>query len=473
MGAQAPPHLAVRKNANLGGPQVRRFLDRGGPQVRQLLGLGGWRLRVLGNGVQPPRRQVQEDLEDLEHLTQAAHQLLLWLHPFQALCDRFLAVTPLLPLLSQQHRLLTDMIANQNDLSDNDDVLRQCCKLYAQANMLALRLTSPYKETRRKDNSELPGLTVPSPPDPGTHATWEEGGGRWGWVNKSENRRVGELAKNQQGNSNARANIDRATYTDGQKERGMEEWNKVNGEVSKNKDRVIKDEEANMKSQNQFTVRKMVIAMETALKTSREIVNSPQRRQVGEGLARDARKKETSSKFTHAYGGEMGKERIKKILPDPEKNWSSQTSQNDKTTQQLEVHKQIPGTHRCCKPMFPATRLRCRPMFPATRRLVAWDSTAEGRPLYPVACRREGRHLYPMARRREGRPVFPVTPQSPLVLSPVNQSPLVLGPVPQSPLLRPSSSSSRQCSEAAGSRLFLFTQLHSSLKPSHRIIFSL
>jgi len=67
-------------------------------------------------------------------------------------------------------------------------------------------------------------------------------------VNKSENRRVGELAKNQQGNSNARANIDRATYTDGQKERRMEEWNEVKGEVSKNKDRVIKDEEANMKS---------------------------------------------------------------------------------------------------------------------------------------------------------------------------------------------------------------------------------
>lgn len=67
-------------------------------------------------------------------------------------------------------------------------------------------------------------------------------------MNKSENRRVGELAKNQQGNSNARANIDRATYTDGQKERRMEEWNEVKGEVSKNKDRVIKDEEANMKS---------------------------------------------------------------------------------------------------------------------------------------------------------------------------------------------------------------------------------
>lgn len=45
-----------------------------------------------------------------------------------------------------------------------------------------------------------------------------------GWVNKSENRRVGELAKDQQGNSDARANIERATYTDGQKERGMEEW---------------------------------------------------------------------------------------------------------------------------------------------------------------------------------------------------------------------------------------------------------
>lgn len=51
-----------------------------------------------------------------------------------------------------------------------------------------------------------------------------------GWVNKSENRRVGELAKDQQGNSDARANIERATYTDGQKERGMEEWEEGRGE---------------------------------------------------------------------------------------------------------------------------------------------------------------------------------------------------------------------------------------------------
>lgn len=49
------------------------------------------------------------------------------------------------------------------------------------------------------------------------------GRGRWGWVYKTQNRRVGELAKNQQGNSNARANIETATYTDGPKERGMEE----------------------------------------------------------------------------------------------------------------------------------------------------------------------------------------------------------------------------------------------------------
>lgn len=55
-------------------------------------------------------------------------------------------------------------------------------------------------------------------------------GGRWGWVNKSENRRVGELAKNQQGNSDACANIERATYTDGQEERGMEEWEEGKGE---------------------------------------------------------------------------------------------------------------------------------------------------------------------------------------------------------------------------------------------------
>lgn len=45
-------------------------------------------------------------------------------------------------------------------------------------------------------------------------------------MNKSENRGVGELAKNQQGNSDARANTERATYTDGQKERGKEEWRK-------------------------------------------------------------------------------------------------------------------------------------------------------------------------------------------------------------------------------------------------------
>lgn len=49
-------------------------------------------------------------------------------------------------------------------------------------------------------------------------------------MNKSENRRVGELAKNQQGNSDACANIERATYTDGQEERGMEEWEEGKGE---------------------------------------------------------------------------------------------------------------------------------------------------------------------------------------------------------------------------------------------------
>ncbi len=48
-------------------------------------------------------------------------------------------------------------------------------------------------------------------------------------VNKSDNRRVGELAKNQQGSSDARANIERATYTDGQKQRGMEEWEEGKG----------------------------------------------------------------------------------------------------------------------------------------------------------------------------------------------------------------------------------------------------
>ena len=42
-------------------------------------------------------------------------------------------------------------------------------------------------------------------------------------MNKSAKRRVGELARNQPENGNARANVERATYTDGQKERGMEE----------------------------------------------------------------------------------------------------------------------------------------------------------------------------------------------------------------------------------------------------------
>lgn len=65
-------------------------------------------------------------------------------------------------------------------------------------------------------------------------------------VNKSDNRRVGELAKNQQGNSDARANIERATYTDGQKQRGIEEWEQgKRGEFSKKKGSVITDEEDN------------------------------------------------------------------------------------------------------------------------------------------------------------------------------------------------------------------------------------
>lgn len=35
---------------------------------------------------------------------------------------------------------------------------------------------------------------------------------------------MGELAKNQQGNSDSRANIERAIYTEGWRERGMEVW---------------------------------------------------------------------------------------------------------------------------------------------------------------------------------------------------------------------------------------------------------
>lgn len=49
-------------------------------------------------------------------------------------------------------------------------------------------------------------------------------------MNKSKNRRGGELAKNQQGNSDARANIEKATYTDGWRERGMDVWEEGKGE---------------------------------------------------------------------------------------------------------------------------------------------------------------------------------------------------------------------------------------------------
>lgn len=61
---------------------------------------------------------------------------------------------------------------------------------------------------------------------------------------KTENRRVGELAKNQQGNSDARANIETAMYTDGQKVRG-DGGTKGSGrrQVSKIKGRVITDKE--------------------------------------------------------------------------------------------------------------------------------------------------------------------------------------------------------------------------------------
>lgn len=64
-------------------------------------------------------------------------------------------------------------------------------------------------------------------------------------MNKSKNTRVGELAENQQGESDARANTERATYTDGQKERGMEEWEgRRRRGASKNKGSAIADEEA-------------------------------------------------------------------------------------------------------------------------------------------------------------------------------------------------------------------------------------
>lgn len=65
-------------------------------------------------------------------------------------------------------------------------------------------------------------------------------------MNKSKNRRVGELTKNQQGNSDARANIESATHRDEQKERGMEEWKE--GKGKKNKGRIITDEEADKKT---------------------------------------------------------------------------------------------------------------------------------------------------------------------------------------------------------------------------------
>ena len=67
-------------------------------------------------------------------------------------------------------------------------------------------------------------------------------------MNKRENRGVGELAKNQQGNGNARANIERATYTDGQKERGMDECREGRGDVRENKGRITADRKRGKKS---------------------------------------------------------------------------------------------------------------------------------------------------------------------------------------------------------------------------------
>lgn len=74
-------------------------------------------------------------------------------------------------------------------------------------------------------------------------------------MNKSENRRVGELAKHQQGNSGARANMEKAgRWTEREGDGGMEGRKKR--EKSKNKGSVITDEEADKKRTKMTTEKK-------------------------------------------------------------------------------------------------------------------------------------------------------------------------------------------------------------------------